>query len=470
MREIDLLLKATYRLREILSHRPLQGAPRVWSVMPPFIGWQFLTFLPETAEFGWLAMNWFIHFCMVLLILTSQGFSPPGGKVSSVYSQSSTASFPSWSVRFEILLKINLLTYKTLREKQPVYLHCMLAAHWGQTVIIVCQSIGSRPILVLELFPPVPPSLWNDLPLSVRSSILVATFNKYLKTHPFDLELSPIDTVTPHGLLMLRNYFLGFAAEHWFGWCATEPSFAGDIGAIEVWSIDWLIDWLKFFSAIFQWVLANRLASLWRILCSRLFDRWAVFCRQRHLINKDLTQEVVPGLSRGLLLVVLRGTKFLQYWMIVSVSTFTASSIVADSPKVFDVYDTSGFHSLIDRFQDGHSVYFLVKPSQIDLCAHDSSHGSAPQPLAVCSLLISRPEISSWYQNWPVITLSDALCGFLSPKHGIWRVKDSLNRVGTPLSFQFALRTPADSMQHHLCFPAKRFSLNLCKTADFQQY
>ena len=31
-------------------------------------------------------------------------------------------------VRFRILLKINLLTYKTLSEKQPVYLHSMLAA------------------------------------------------------------------------------------------------------------------------------------------------------------------------------------------------------------------------------------------------------------------------------------------------------------------------------------------------------
>ena len=32
--------------------------------------------------------------------------------------------------------------------------------------------------------------------------------------------------------------------EHWFGCRATEPGFAGDIGAIEVWLIDLLIDWL----------------------------------------------------------------------------------------------------------------------------------------------------------------------------------------------------------------------------------
>ena len=39
---------------------------------------------------------------------------------------------------------------------------------------------------------------------------------------------------------MLRNCFLNFAVEHWFGCQATEPGFAGDIGAIWV---DWLIDW-----------------------------------------------------------------------------------------------------------------------------------------------------------------------------------------------------------------------------------
>ena len=56
--------------------------------------------------------------------------------------------------------------------------------------------------------------LWNNLPMSVRSASSVATFKKYLKTHLFDLAFSPIDTITPHGLLMLRNRFLNFAVEH----------------------------------------------------------------------------------------------------------------------------------------------------------------------------------------------------------------------------------------------------------------
>ena len=44
--------------------------------------------------------------------------------------------------------------------------------------------------------------------------------------------------------ITLRNCFLDFAVEHWFGCRATEPGFAREIGAIEVWLIDWLIDWL----------------------------------------------------------------------------------------------------------------------------------------------------------------------------------------------------------------------------------
>ena len=53
---------------------------------------------------------------------------------------------------------------------------------------------------------------------------------------------------------MLRNCFLDFAVEHWFGCRATEPGFAWDIGAIEVWLIDWLMnvednkEWLTIFN------------------------------------------------------------------------------------------------------------------------------------------------------------------------------------------------------------------------------
>ena len=58
---------------------------------------------------------------------------------------------------------------------------------------------------------------------------------------PFRLGLSPVDTGVPNGLLMLRNSLKDFAFEHRSGCCATDPGYAGNIGAIEVWLIDWLI-------------------------------------------------------------------------------------------------------------------------------------------------------------------------------------------------------------------------------------
>ena len=50
---------------------------------------------------------------------------------------------------------------------------------------------------------------------------------------------SPLDTGTPDSLLMPWNCFIDFAFEHWFSCCTNEPVFAGGIGAIEIWLIDW---------------------------------------------------------------------------------------------------------------------------------------------------------------------------------------------------------------------------------------
>ena len=77
-----------------------------------------------------------IHFCVVPRTLTSPNFnSIIQNRLVHVVTKSPpvTRSIPSlrslhWlPVRFSILPKISLLTYKTLHEKQPVYLHSMPA-------------------------------------------------------------------------------------------------------------------------------------------------------------------------------------------------------------------------------------------------------------------------------------------------------------------------------------------------------
>ena len=93
------------------------------------------------------------------------------------------------SVRFRILFKISLLTYKALYEKQHVYLHSMLAASLparslrsnndnSLSVPRVKTNTDARAFHSCAL------SLWNYLPLSVHSAISFATFKKYLETHP----------------------------------------------------------------------------------------------------------------------------------------------------------------------------------------------------------------------------------------------------------------------------------------------
>ena len=114
-----------------------------------------------------------------------------------------------------------------------------LPVHWDQTMIIVCQSLGSRPILVLELFALVPRLFGTTSRcLSVQPVQLLPSRNIW--RHISLMWPFPIDIVTPHGLLMLRNCFLDCAVEHWFGCRTTEPGSTGDIGDIEVWLIDWL--------------------------------------------------------------------------------------------------------------------------------------------------------------------------------------------------------------------------------------
>ena len=107
---------------------------------------------------------------MVLLTLTSQGFSVyrfnwPTWRQSLLHlftrSLSLLRSLHWLPVGFRILFKINLLTYKPcVKNSLFIFTLCLplrfLLVHWDQTMIIVCQSLGSRPILVLELFTLVP--------------------------------------------------------------------------------------------------------------------------------------------------------------------------------------------------------------------------------------------------------------------------------------------------------------------------
>ena len=99
-------------------------------------------------------------------------------------------------VKYRVHFKICLLTYTALHEEQPVYLRSLIA------ISLPSRSLRSNRGITLSIpriktntgaraFSSCAPSLWNNLPLSVRSATSVATFRRRLKTYLFDLAFPP---------------------------------------------------------------------------------------------------------------------------------------------------------------------------------------------------------------------------------------------------------------------------------------
>ena len=99
-------------------------------------------------------------------------------------------------VRYGVHFKICLLTCKALQEEQLVYLGSLIA------ISLPSRSLRSNRGITLSIpriktntgvmtFSSCAPSLWDNLPLSVRSATSVATFRRRLKTYLFDLAFPP---------------------------------------------------------------------------------------------------------------------------------------------------------------------------------------------------------------------------------------------------------------------------------------
>ena len=141
-----------------------------------------------------------------------------------------------------------MLTYKTLREIQPVYLHSMfvtslpsrsLRSNKGITLSVprvkmhagakACHSLPQlfpseqAPIICLQ-----PPQLQPSGNISKHISLTWPTPPPFLTCSMPDAVMDLIHQ---------------FAVEHWFSCGATEPGYAWDISAIEIWLTDWLIGW-----------------------------------------------------------------------------------------------------------------------------------------------------------------------------------------------------------------------------------
>ena len=124
-------------------------------------------------------------------------------------------------------------------------------AHWDQTEEPLCPSLGSGPSLTQGPSALVPLLFGTTFHyLSVQPPRM--TPSEDVSKHTFTAWPSPptpTDTGVPNSLLMLRNSLNDFVFEQQSGCCTTEPGYTGDIGAIEIWLIDWLIDMAKAWAA-----------------------------------------------------------------------------------------------------------------------------------------------------------------------------------------------------------------------------
>ena len=97
-------------------------------------------------------------------------------------------------VKYRVHFKIFLLTYKVFHEEQPVYRRSLIATSLpsrslrsNRGITLSIPSIKTN--TGIRAFNSCAPSLWNNLPLSVRSATSVATFKRRLKTYLFNLAL-----------------------------------------------------------------------------------------------------------------------------------------------------------------------------------------------------------------------------------------------------------------------------------------
>ena len=141
------------------------------------------------------------------------------------------------------MFKISLLTYKTRHKKQPVYLHSVLAA-----------SLPSRSPRSIKGISLSVPRVKTNTGKSCSLLCLFETVCRCLFVQPF--QLLPSRNISRHISLTwsfplrhghtwrpvdAKELFYRFAVEHWFGCRITEPGFPGNISAVEIWLIDWMV-------------------------------------------------------------------------------------------------------------------------------------------------------------------------------------------------------------------------------------
>ena len=102
-------------------------------------------------------------------------------------------------VRYRVIFKIGLITYKILNQGQPVYLRELIHPYTSFTntrcstpklkflhTPTFDRRVHKSVKLLSNSFSHYAPVLWNSIPFQIRNSPSVAYFRKHLKTHLFN--------------------------------------------------------------------------------------------------------------------------------------------------------------------------------------------------------------------------------------------------------------------------------------------
>ena len=99
-------------------------------------------------------------------------------------------------IKFRIDFKVSLITFKTLQTGQPSYLHNILsiatpsrALRSNQGLLLTIPRV--KTVTGSRAFGFCAPTIWNKLPISLRSLDSVPSFRKHLKTPLFRLAYPP---------------------------------------------------------------------------------------------------------------------------------------------------------------------------------------------------------------------------------------------------------------------------------------
>ena len=163
----------------------------------------------------------------------------------------------------------------------------------------ICPSLGSGPTLAQGP--------------SALAPLLFGTTFHYLCIQP--PQLPPSDDVSKHtfqlGLFPRRHRCAqwpvdvteslnNFVFEHRSGCCATESGYAGDIGAIEIWLIDWLTDLLsiEIYITCCCYVIVDNFNSFLSFIFIFLFKFFLIFHFLYFVMINLLQVQLFPGVPR----------------------------------------------------------------------------------------------------------------------------------------------------------------------------